>query len=338
MTLADDSFVKAARIVENWRRPLLISHTKPDGDAIGSLVGLRTILKQRGLDPRDVMFDPLPERYGFISRMGTPALWGRDTVEADLDGFDGLVVLDTGTHSQLEPVSNWLKTSRLPKVVVDHHQTRDPLGAYELVDVSAAATSLILLDWARKAGWTIDAAAATALYFGLSTDTGWFRHSNTDARAFRAAAELLEAGADSRIVYQSVFQMDSPGRLRLLAAALNSMELHAGDQFAVQILRRSDFERCVAKLSDTEDVVNEPLRIATVVVSILLVEQDPALTRVNLRSRTPPEGSAPDVDVSRIAAEFGGGGHARAAGARVARSLDAARDDVIRRVRCEFGD
>jgi phosphoesterase RecJ-like protein len=325
MTRVDDAaFHVAARQIERCRRPLLLSHTKPDGDAVGALQAMNRMLAGRGARPVTVVFDPLPERYTFLTEPAPPLRFDAALWERQSDGMDGVLVLDTCSYSQLEPIAAWLRATRLPKIVVDHHATRDDLGALELIDETAAATCLLLDEWRRAAGWPLTPAIAEALFVGVAADTGWFRHANTDARALQSAVDLTAAGADPHSIFERLFHRESQARFRLRAAATGRVELSAGARLAVLTLPASLFADCGATLADTEDLVNEPLRIASVVVSAVLVEQGDGVIRVGLRSKEPVAADAPDIDVSAIAASLGGGGHRRAAGARMTGTLDGA--------------
>lgn len=327
----ESTFREAAKWMSGCHRPVLISHAKPDGDALGSLVAMRSLLAAQHVTATAILFDPLPDRYARFRRFAPlPVCKDAASAASVLDAADGLIVLDTCSYSQLEPVADWLRRSTIPKLAIDHHSTRDEIADQYLMDVSAPATCSILFDWARTMGWSIDAEAAEALFVGIATDTGWFRHSNTDARALSACAELATLGVRPNELFESFYLQDSAGRVRLLGEALATLEIHASDRLVVMTLSRGAFARAAALPSDTEDIVNESLRIASVVVSVLLVEQDDEVIRVNLRSKPPVEGlDRADVDVAAIARKFGGGGHRRAAGARTRGTLPEVRQRVL---------
>jgi phosphoesterase RecJ-like protein len=314
----------------------LISHAKPDGDALGSLLALRALLRGRGADAEALLFEKAPSRYAFMAAPGYLTVGGGPddpAASALFESADGVVILDTCSYSQLEPVASWLRTTPLPKFVIDHHATGDPITDRVLIDVSAPATCSLLYELAVFAGWPIGREAAGSLLIGIATDTGWFRHSNTDGRALRAAAELSACGVRPHELYEALFLQDSVGRVRLLGVALDSLELHAGDQLAITALSRDAFRRAGAAPSDTEDIVNEPLRIASVVVSVLIVEQDDGEIRINFRSKAPESTShRPDVDVAAMARQFGGGGHHRAAGARCKTPVEDLRRVLVERL------
>lgn len=342
---------EAAELIRSWRNPLLISHTKPDGDAIGSLVALSRLLEAAGSRSLTMNFDGIPERYSFLNRDGRLKSFGRDVSLDQLDSIDGVVVVDTCTVNQIEPLAAWIQTRRPPLVAVDHHVTRDLPATLHVIDEHAAATCLILFEWAGDMSWPIDPFTAEALFVGIGTDTGWFRHSNTDARTLAAASRLADLGARVHELSQLIYQRDTAARLRLLTSVLNTLTLIANESLAVMSLSRDAIRACGAKLSDTEDMVNEPLRIASVVASVFLVEQElngtgaatsgngsQPIVRVNFRSKPALLPGDRDLDVAAIAAEFGGGGHRRAAGARLSLPLNRARDVIVERMQRALAD
>jgi len=293
-----------------------------------------------------VLFDPIPHRYALFDRHPAVPLFGVDVHETDLADVDSVIVLDTCAYGQLEPIADWLRRSKLPKLAVDHHITRDELADTYVVDESAAATCLILYEWAQATRWPMKPETREALYVGMAMDTGWFRQSNTDKRVMAAAADLVASGVQPHSLFQELFQRESPARVRLLGVALGTMELLSDDRLAVMTLAGESIAACGAVTADTEDIVNEPLRIGSVAVSVLLVEAPDGVVRASFRSKPPlgiavdhleadaPAGGAargrpPDIDVARAAGAFGGGGHARAAGARLPGSLMDARRKVV---------
>jgi phosphoesterase RecJ-like protein len=329
-------FADAASRLTSWRRPLLVTHEKPDGDALGSLVAMRALLQSQGLQPTAVLFNSIPARYELFHRFPSISLLGSDLQLTDLDACDAVILLDTCTYTQLRPIADWLQVAPQPKLAVDHHATRDNLANIYLVDEAAAATCLILYDLAQAAKWPMDGSTAEALFVGMAMDTGWFRHSNTDHRVLAAASELVACGVRPYELYESLFLRESAARVRLQSAAIASLELLAEDRAAVMTLTRRAIADAGATVADTEDIVNEPLRIASVLVSVLLVEHDDEVIRASFRSK-PPVGTRsgstrttpPDIDVAALAQTFGGGGHRRASGARISGPLPEIRRRIV---------
>jgi len=364
-TLKAQSYIEAASRLASWRRPLLVTHEKPDGDALGSLVAMRALLQSQGLQPTALLFDSIPARYELFHRFPPISVLGRDLHLSDLDTCDAVIVLDTCAYTQLRPLADWLRAAPQPKLAVDHHATRDELTDFYLIDVPAAATCLILYDWAHAAKWAIDANIGQALFIGMAMDTGWFRHSNTDHRVLAAAADLVARGVRPHELYESLFLRESAARVRLQSAAIATLELLAADRAAVMTLTRRAIADARATVADTEDIVNEPLRIASVVVAVLLVEHDDGVVHVSFRSKPPPdvpddlvgapgplspsggEGRVrgvqdirsrgevrPDIDVAALAQSFGGGGHRRASGARIPGPLPDVRRRIVESLEC----
>lgn len=325
------AFDAAATVLDGLRAPLLLAHTKPDGDAIGSLVALSLMLKAGGATPVPVVFDPVPDRYRFLCTFVNPIECAGDAIEACAANCDGLVILDTCSFAQLAPAEAVLRETAgtdKPIVVFDHHVTRDDIGTHLVIDTGAAATCQMLFDFARHRGLPLTPEIASALFAGLATDTGWFRHSNTTSDALSAAAALVDAGAVPHQLFENLFHGQSAARFRLRAAVMARTELHCDGALAVTTIPASLFEERGAVLADTEDLVNEPLGIGSVRASVLLVEQGGGVVRAGFRSKPPISPSDSDVDVSAIASRFGGGGHRRASGARIEASLEEAAERV----------
>lgn len=318
------------RGVADWlagcTRPMLVSHRRPDGDALGSVGAMHAALRKLGLQPTIVLYEPFPPRYAFLE-LAVGRIW-EDAREALTRDADGLIILDTCAFSQLEPIADFVRAA--PRtLVIDHHATRDEIGTrpgdLRIIDPSASATCLLVAEWIRATRLELMPLCATALFTGLATDCGWFRFSNTDARTLRAAAELVDAGASVSEIYAAVYQQEPVEKLKLIGRMLSRIETLADGQLVVLRIRNEDFAATGATQQATEDVINEAVRLAGVEVTVLFSEQPDGVVRVNLRSRR-------FVDVAQVAKEFGGGGHARAAGARAAGALADIEGRVIARL------
>jgi len=331
------AFDQATDWLRRFKRPLLVSHRNPDGDALGSLAAMRLLLRSLKIEATPVLFDKLPGRYTLFNRFETMPIWKAESASEDWAGVDCVILLDTCSKPQLEPIIDWLTAASLPTMAVDHHTTRDDLAEIYVVDESAAANCLILFEWAKSAKWTIDQQAAEALLIGIAMDTGWFRFANTDARAFSAAADLVGHGAHPSEIRRLLFEREKAGRVRLLGEALSSLQLLLSDRLAIMTLSQESFERAGAAYDDTEDIVNEPLRIETILVSVLLVDRGDGMVRASFRSKEPFETGAPDIDVAVMAAEMGGGGHRRAAGARIEGRLSDVTTEIANLTARAFG-
>ncbi len=303
------------------------------------------VLKGLGKTVRPLFVSPMPDWYGFLFEEKVPVL-GEDVQVEDLacgrfGPVDLVVILDTNSNSQLPGFEDYLKQTSVPVLVVDHHVTSDGLGRVEIVDSTAAAAGLVLLEFLKQVGWRIESEAAEALFVAIATDTGWFHLRNTDSRVFRACAELIDLGVDTNDLYRRLFQTFSPARFKLMATLLDRVELHLDGRYASQYLMREDFERTGAAYRDTENMVNECQRIGSVMVAALFVELRDGRIRCSLRSRPDIQrcGGGEDeqaVSVSEIAVKFGGGGHRMAAGtylpAPMEHAMQLIRDEVAKRL------
>jgi phosphoesterase RecJ-like protein len=303
MIMIDNSdFQKAVELINKSERVLLTTHTRPDGDGCGSITAIAETLTALGKNAKILLLSESPAWYDFLLGQ-KPEIFSKKTkIDSDL-----IIIVDTAAYNQLPGLDKYLKQPDRPIMVIDHHVTSDSLGDCRLIDSSAAAAALIVFDLLKYAGWPITQKIAEALFVSVSTDTGWFQFDNTDSRALKACAELIDAGANPSRIYRNLYQNSSPQRFRLIAAMLNTLELHLEERFAMQYLTQADFKRTGAKLSDTENLIDECRRISTVEAAALFVEQADGQVKVSLRSRGP-------ADVCKIAAKFGGGGHKMAAG------------------------
>ncbi len=322
MSLDESTYREAGALIDRATEVWIVSHHRPDGDAIGSTVAAAAVLRGRGKRVRSILLDPAGQRYQGLLEGRSVEVWDAASHADALASAEAALVLDTSSWSQLEAARGALEQADKRLIVVDHHQTQDDLGAVRLLDPTAAATGLILFEWFSALKWKMSGEALEGLFAALATDTGWFRFSNADARAMGIAAELVRAGVAAHRVYEQIYWSESPARIRLAARALATMELHAEGRLAVMRVDEACFRDCQAQRGDTEDLINEPMRIATVALSVLMVEQADGRVRVSLRSKG-------EVDVAALASRHGGGGHSRAAGFQVSGPIASAYEKIL---------
>lgn len=313
-----------AQRVRDAKSVLVLTHRKPDGDAIGSCLGVARALPQ----PVQVHL------VGPIGRAVQSLLCDTDEyqiTDADPVGEPELIMLvDTGAWVQVGPVSDWLRARRDRVVGLDHHPTGNDIAPDRIVDPSMASATMMvmrLLDELEIDLKQCDG-VAEALFAGLATDTGWFRHSNADAKAFEMAGRMLDAGVDRDRLYSLFEENASMGRLALTAKALQSMQFVEQGRLAIMMLSAEDFQQTGASRAELDGLVNQPLSIQDVVGSFLLYTEDDGATKISLRSK-PPLADRGTIDVSRVAGLLGGGGHVRASGARVQVDLAAAKAKLL---------
>ncbi|MGA2497526.1 MAG: bifunctional oligoribonuclease/PAP phosphatase NrnA [Tepidisphaeraceae bacterium] len=320
-----DQYQQIIDTLSSCRRVLVTTHIRPDGDALGCSAAMALAMRAKGIDAHVMLLSHLPTKYAFIFRDNNIAFtnFEKDGLAAfDLSGFDALLVVDTGTWSQLPGLEEKFAAWTKPILVVDHHLTQEAWGGTRLVVAEAAAAGEIVADIIRRWAIPLDKAIATCLYAAIVTDTGWFQFSNTRPFTHRLCATLMEAGVDTDAMYQAIYQNERAERVALQTRAMQSMKLLAGGKLAVMSISKKDFAETGASVAETENMVNIPLQIGDVQVSVLATEpRDFGPVRVSLRSKG-------QVDVAKFAELFGGGGHARASGLKVEAPLD----EVCKRV------
>lgn len=303
-------------------RFLVVTHENPDGDALGSLLGASLALRALGKDV--VMYlagdAPLPGEYGFLA-LGELRRDVPNDVESRV-----VLALDCANESRLGPAPGVLERARLV-VNIDHHHDNSRFGAVNLIVADASSAAEIVRDVLRELDVPLTPAIAQPLYVGLVTDTGRFQYSNTTPKAFRLAAELVEAGADVHGIFRQVYETVQFAKLKLLARALDHAQLLEGGRLVVSYLVRDDFAAAGAEEPYSEGIIDYLRQVEGAEMVALIREpprDDGPAHRVSLRS------SRDEVDVSAIARKAGGGGHRQAAGFSSEESVELVIDFIHR--------
>ncbi len=291
----------------------IAAHENPDGDAIGSLLGLRSILLSLGKRVHAATPTPPPARFSFLE--------GFDAISTDppAEAPDIAIALDCDGADRLAGLKDALLGSETV-VDIDHHGGTDLFGDIRLVEATAAATAVLVMDVAHELGIAQPSPPqASALYTALIADTGCFRFTNTSPAAMRLGAELVAAGADPAELSRRVFTIRPMEAVKLEGRALSSLTLLDGG-IAIATLAREDFEQTGAAAELTEGIIDDFRDAIGVRAAVLLKESEPGTWQVSLRGNR--------VDVASVARGFGGGGHTYAAGC----TIEGARDEVTARL------
>ncbi len=299
-------------------RFLLACHQNPDGDAVGSLLGLALALQSQGKQVATFCADPIPSLYQFLPGW-QQVRDGWDPVL--LRGVDRIVALDTASPERLGPLGQAIAAGSAPVINIDHHEGNPGYGNINWVR-PAAATGVLVYRLLEQLSWDISPRAALCLFTALSADTGSFRYDNTDYEGLTIAAELTRQGAQPAIVNEALYESQPLPALRLLGRALHSLSLSADGRLAWMVLSGDDFHQTGSGKEHAEGLANVARSIAGVEMGILIQEAEPGTVRINLRS-------GPGVDVNAMAASMGGGGHARAAGCKLHLPLHQAQELVL---------
>jgi bifunctional oligoribonuclease and PAP phosphatase NrnA len=315
-----------AEIVRQHRRFLLVSHIRPDCDALGSELGMAGILEALGKSVRIVNGQATPPNLAFIDPTRRIGVIGQTVQPAELADIELLMILDTSAWAQLGPMSDVIRPFRGKRVVVDHHLSEDDLGAEPFKDTQAEATGRLVVDAAEALGVKLTPETAMPLFAAVATDTGWFRFASTSASTYRCAAKLMETGASPAAIYNALYEQDTLARMKLRGVVLARIETELEGRLAHTYVLKEDFVNTKSLPSDTEDVINSALAIGGTQFAVILVEQQSGGFKISFRSRCA-------VDCSKLAEKFGGGGHKAAAGAFLKGSLAEVQPVVLDAVR-----
>lgn len=303
------------------RSVLLTTHVNPDGDALGSELGLMHMLRAMGREVVVRNTSPVPPNLRFLDAGGDLVVYDAARDASLLDAVDLIVVLDVNACSRLRTMQEAVCRRGDRTIIVDHHLDPEPFASGYWTDLGAAATAQMVARLVERSGVELTRPMAEALYVGLMTDTGSFRFERTTPEVHEIAARLLAAGADPTSLYQRIFDNFPLRRTLLVGRILAGIDVHCGGRVTVLTVPRVLYEETGTTHTDLEDTVNLGLAIEGVQATALLSDTGESI-RVSFRSRGA-------VHVNGVARQFGGGGHAYAAGATLeGMALDEARAAV----------
>jgi len=295
------------------QRFLLTSHARPDGDSIGSQLAMAFALDTLGKSVRIVNADPAPDHYQDFPGMGRIEI--ATSVSADVDA---VIVMECSDLSRAGVAG--LEGQFL--INIDHHAGNRMYGAVNWHDESAAACGEMVFDVSRELGTPLTLDIATHIYLAILTDTGSFHHSNITPRTFDICRQTVEAGVNPATMARRVFDSNSFGKLKLIGALLDSMELADEGRLAILYMDESMLSSCGCTHNDTEGLINLPLTALEIQAVVFFKVGPSGEVRVSMRSKY-------DVDVRAVAGQFGGGGHKNASGFTVTEPLNQVRPRII---------
>ncbi len=308
---------KIAVLIERLEREkgeiLILSHEAPDGDSMGSGLALLHFLRKKGKKAQFLLIDGVPYMYNFLP--------GAGEVITSYSGMANLAVLVDASRVERSGLEKPYPFREI--IRIDHHLVGEDYSEYDILDPEAPSTGNIIYDllkaWDRDA---IDELIATCLYTAVLTDTGSFRYSNANEKAFIDAAELVELGADPSKVSRMVYMRKHLTTYRLLLRVLSSLKLDFDGLVAYITVLNRDLEETGASRIEAESFVSYPLSLEGVEIGLKFEEEDGDIWRISFRGKG-------KVDLSKVALELGGGGHFNASGARIKGDMDGVRERVL---------
>jgi len=309
-----DSIAALLSLIRERQSFLITSHARPDGDAIGSAVGLMHLLDAMGKDVQVVFSDPIPLIYGYLPGIK------RITHSLPAAPPDAAILLECDTIER----SGFERIDARFTINIDHHKSGRRYADFNWIDPQAPAVGAMIYDLAVASGVQISAAMATCLYTAVLTDTGSFTYAATTARTFALAEHLVASGARAHEVAEAIYFSNPPSKIRALGLALNNMVLEG--EVAHAWITQKEMARVGAVPEDCEGIVNYLIGIAGIETAAFLREVLAPSGELEFRTSLRSKGS---VDVSVVAERFGGGGHRNASGCTLAGPLEAAQARVV---------
>ncbi len=302
-------FEKLKDIVLNNSSFLLTTHVNPDADAIGSEVAFYYILKKLGKKAFIINHSSTPYNLEFFNKENIIQRFDEVVHKNIFNDVDVLVALDFNRADRTVSMENGFRESKKIKICIDHHQDPEKFVDESFIDIDYCATGHIIFDFIKRTNIVdLDFEIAELIYAAIMTDTGSFRFDRTTSEVHKIIAELLDVGVNPEDVYDRLYDQSKFSKIKLLGRALESIKLEADNKIGYMSLTQKDFNDFDAIESDTENFVNYNLSIENVVLGIFFIELNNGF-KVSFRSKG-------DINVNKLASEFGGGGHNNASGAR----------------------
>ena len=316
MTTTSPEIPRIADALRARQRFVLSSHSKPDGDSIGSQLAMAYALQAIGKDVTVINADPAPATL--MAFPGVPGIRIAPRVDGE---FDAAIVMECGDLTRTGVTG----LERFFVVNIDHHPGNTNYGQINWFDAGAAACAEMVFDVVRALGVPLTVEIATHVYLAIVTDTGSFHYSSISPRTFDICRQCLEAGVDPVALSRQVFDSNTAGRLRMFGAVSQAMTLDPTGRIAVLYLDQGIAAATQGEYNDTDGLINQPLTVKEIQAVVFFKKIEGDQYRVSMRSKGA-------IDIGAIAAEYGGGGHKNAAGCTVTGAIDTLRATLVEKI------
>ncbi len=309
-------------VINGGKKFIITTHLFSEGDAIGSELALKRFLCDLNKEAAIVNNEKLPPVYScFDPDKDVKFLRSKD-VNINLDDFDAIFMVDVADWGQLGDFADMIKASQITKICIDHHPTNPGYADINVIDKGASSAGELIYDLIIHMNGELTLELATPLYLSIATDTGWFKFSNTSAKAFKACSALIEAGVKSQIIYEKLYHNKHASYLKLLNLMLGALSSECDGQLVWTKMTKKMIKSSGVEFVDTDVMIDLIRAVNEVEVVVIFRELGERKTKVSFRSKH-------TIDVSKLASDFGGGGHVRAAGASLEEPIDTVIGDVI---------
>ena len=307
-------------IIKQSKKILLLSHVNPDGDTLGSMCAMYSMIKKRFKKNADMsIVSNIPFNYTFLPNINLAQRYFDTSLVYDL-----VITLDVASIERVRDAKIFFDKGKC-RVNIDHHKTNPKYGDYNLIEPEASSCGEVLYNYFKKNDWEITEDAAISLYTAIMTDTGNFRFENTSPNSFRAVAELVEKGAKPNQIYKFCYESKTKNLVMFQNYCVNKAEFLNDNKIAYTTVYKKDLEKFSAG-DDYTDGIAETLRaIDTTEVSFVVKEVESKVTKVSMRSKR--------IDVAKICEQFGGGGHTFAAGCTMKASIKDSIEKILREIK-----
>lgn len=326
----NSGYKEVTDIINNSNKIILTTHVVPDGDAIGSVIAFYEYLKLKGKSPVIINHSPTPFNLKFLDKDNSIKVFLENEKENAklIDEADLIIILDTNEYSRTRSMEEPIRTSKAKKICIDHHTGLKPeLYSAYISNTECPSNCSILYDYIKDDNDKfITKDIASALYIGIMTDTGSFRHPRTDADVFIMCADLIRKGADPVSLYEDIYAVTTMENLKLSARFIESLEFYYDNKVVVGIVTQKDFRDLGLNIDHVEGFSSIIMNILGIKIGVVLVELKDNI-KISFRSKG-------DINVSELAKEFEGGGHKNAAGANVKNvTMPELKNEIIKKLK-----
>ena len=307
-------------IIKSTKKILIISHINPDGDTLGSMSGLYSLIRENYKKDADMLLDNLPATYEFLPAIKNAKFY--NTIDKSLV-YDLVITVDVAAIDRMDEVKVFFEKAH-STLNIDHHATNNSYAQNNIVVPEASSTGEVIASLAQENGWKMNYDAALSLYTAILTDTGSFKFSNTSPKTLETAAKLLEYGVKPHDVYKWCYESYPKNFFLFQNYCLNKAVFLKNDRVVYTEIYKKDVEKFAVGPDCTEGLTEKLRAISSTEIAFIAKEIAPGMTKFSMRSK--------NVDVSAICAMFGGGGHKLAAGCVVKSSVKTAVDKVLAQI------